>query len=419
VNAALEQLALRVKQASGIEADGSRLAALGAAVTRLGAGSPGEVLRRLDEPVGGPELLLRLVDEVAVKETFFLRNADELVRLDWRSLHADARVRGADRVRVWCTACASGDEAYSLAILALEAFWPLPPPVEILATDIAPSALARARAGRYRDRAVAHVPTELRDRWLERVGATMQVREAVRALVRFERHNLVRDPMPPLGEAPFDVITCRNVLIYFAADQVAGTVRGLRSALVPDGRLVLGAADRLSGSRVLGREDPTRRGAPSRTLHPVAERAVRQGPRETRPGRAAHMAAARGDAGSGTVSAARQRRATSGPDAPEVNPELDADVALLLGRAARARGDHGDAVRWLRRTLYLDPDRAVAALELSLAHAARGETGAQRRALWTALRTAEAAGGSDNEELAAECRSRLAALDEPRDGVAS
>jgi chemotaxis methyl-accepting protein methylase len=391
VSASLQQLAQRVQDVSGIEADGTRLPMLRAAVSRLGVGGPGEVLRRLEEPAGDSELLLALVDEVAVKETFFLRNADELMRLDWQSLYADARVRGADRVRVWCTACATGDEAYSLAILALEAFWPVAPPVEILATDLSRSALARARAGRYRDRAVAHVPGELRTRWLERDGATMRVREPVRALVRFERHNLVRDPIPPLGQASFDVITCRNVLIYFAADQVAETVRGLRGAVVPGGRLILGAADRLAGSRVLGREDPTRHAVPSRTLRPVAERSVREPPRPTRAGRAA----------------------------PDPAPELDADVALLLGRAARARGDHGDAVRWLRRALYLDPDRAVAALELSLAHAARGEVDAQRRALWTALRTAETAGGSDNEELAAECRSRLAALDEPRGGVAS
>jgi chemotaxis protein methyltransferase CheR len=396
---ALIQLAQRVHSASGIEIDATRLTALRSAVQRLDAGTASEVLRGLDEPRCGAELLLALIDEVAVKETFFLRNAEELTRLDWRSMLAEARVRGEDRVRVWCTACATGDEAYSLAILAREAYWPLDPPVEILATDISPSALTRARAGSYRERSVAHVPAELRARWFERDGGMMRVREPVRSLVRFAHHNLVRDPIPPLGESTFDVITCRNVLIYFAADEVASTVRGLRTALSPTGRLVLGAADRLSGARVLGREDPTRRPIPSRTLHPVAERSVREAPRRTRPA----VAGAAGSAG--------------GTDA--VDPALDADVALVLGRAARARGDQGDAVRWLRRTLYLDPDRAVAALELSLAHAARGETAAERRALWTALRTAEAAGGSENEELAAECRSRLAAQDEPRGGVAS
>jgi chemotaxis protein methyltransferase CheR len=407
VTAVLEELGRRVQEASGIASDGARLTTLRAAVERLGAGTPGEVLRGLDDPFDGPALLLALVDEVAVKETFFLRNADELARVDWRALHAGARARGDDRVRVWCTACASGDEAYSLAILALEAFRPAPAPVEILATDIAPSALARAREGRYRSRAVAQVPPELRERWFLRSGDGLRVREPVRALVRFERHNLVRDPIPPLGSPAFDVITCRNVLIYFAAEKVAQTVRGLRGALVLDGRLVLGAADRLSGARALGREDPTRRPAASPTL-----RRLGQDPehRSERPARARAEAAGRPRGGI----------ATGGPrSAGATDPELDADVALLLGRAARARGDHGDAVRWLRRALYLDPDRAVAALELSLAHGARGEAGPQRRALWTALRTAEVAGGAENDALAAECRARLAALDEPRGDVAS
>ncbi|MCW3008051.1 MAG: methyltransferase, CheR-type, partial [Solirubrobacterales bacterium] len=251
---ALVQLAQRVHSASGIEIDATRLTALRSAVQRLDAGTASEVLRGLDEPRCGAELLLALIDEVAVKETFFLRNAEELTRLDWRSMLAEARVRGEDRVRVWCTACATGDEAYSLAILAREAYWPLDPPVEILATDISPSALTRARAGSYRERSVAHVPAELRARWFERDGGMMRVREPVRSLVRFAHHNLVRDPIPPLGESTFDVITCRNVLIYFAADEVASTVRGLRTALSPTGRLVLGAADRLSGARVLGRE---------------------------------------------------------------------------------------------------------------------------------------------------------------------
>lgn len=86
-------------------------------------------------------------------------------------------------------------------------------------------------------------------------------------------------------------------------------------------------------------------------------------------------------------------------------------MALLLGRAARARGDHGEAVRWLRRTLYLDPSCAVAGLELALAHAALGDVAAERRALWTALRSAHSAGSRQDEELVRECRARLDALE--------
>jgi chemotaxis protein methyltransferase CheR len=374
---ALDVIAQRVRDDSGIVLDGARRSSLATAVARLDAGSPGEVLRRLDDPVEGRALLDHLVDEVAVKETFFLRNAAELEALDWRALHAAARGRGLERVRIWCTACATGDEAYSLAILALEAFGGLAPPVDILATDLSETAVERARAGRYRDRATASLPAHVRTRWFQPDGRGLRVRPEVRALVRFARHNLVRDPVPPLGEAPFDVVTCRNVLIYFDEADVARTVAGLERALVPGGRLVLGAADRLSGGA-----------ATMAAVASVAAAATPPAPARRAPLRALPA----------------QPVPAAAPD-----PDLDADVALLLGRAARARGDHADAVHWLRRTLYLAPDRAVAGLELALAYAGIGDVAAERRALWTALRTAQDAGGDD--ELIAECRARLADLE--------
>lgn len=368
---ALDLIARRVRDDCGIVLDGARRSSLAAAVARLDVGSPGAVLRRLEDPVDGRALLGRLVDEVAVKETFFLRNATELEALDWRALHAAARGRGLDRVRIWCTACATGDEAYSLALLALEAFDGVAPPVDVLATDLSETALERARAGRYGERATASLPVALRTRWFEPDGHGLRVRADVRALVRFARHNLIRDPIPPLGEAPFDVVTCRNVLIYFDEAAVTRTVAGLERALAPGGRLVLGAADRLSGgaammtaaATVAAAADPPQRPAPT-SQPPPAER----------------------------------------PD-----PDLDADVALLLGQAARARGDHADAVHWLRRTLYLAPDRAVAGLELALAYATMGDVAAERRALWTTLRTAETTG--EDADLVAECRARLAELE--------
>jgi len=370
---ALDQIARRVRDDSGIALDGARRSSLAAAIARLDAGSPADVLRHLDDPVDGPALLAHLVDEVAVKETYFLRNAVELEAVDWRALHAAARARGQERVRVWCTACATGDEAYSLAIMALEAYGVATPPVDILATDLSQTALERARAGRYRERATASLPDPLRRRWFEPDDHGLRVRPEVRALVRFARHNLVRDPIPPLGEAPFDVVTCRNVLIYFDEAEVQRTIARLEDALAPGGRLVLGAADRLSGGT-------------------------------------ATMAAA---AAVAAVHEPRPALRAVPPPAPATterpDPELDADVALVLGQAARARGDHADAVHWLRRTLYLAPDRAIAGLELALAYAALGEIEAERRALWTALRTAQAEDG--DADLIAECRTRLAALE--------
>ena len=87
----------------------------------------------------------------------------------------------------------------------------------------------------------------VRERYFSNVHGVSCVNERLRALVEFRRHNLVRDPIPPAGEQPFDVILCRNVLIYFDRPTVEHILGALERALAPAGLLLLGAADRLSG----------------------------------------------------------------------------------------------------------------------------------------------------------------------------
>ncbi|HEY8584454.1 MAG TPA: CheR family methyltransferase, partial [Capillimicrobium sp.] len=302
----LDRLAAYVRRETGLALDGAQLSSLRGAVERLEPAGPAALLRRLDDRVDGPALTARLVDEVTVKETFFFRHPEELEAIDWRALSEAARRRGDARVRVWVTACATGEEAWTLAMLALEAFWPRPAPVEIVATDIAPGALARAAAGRYGPRAVARVSPGRRARWMTPHGDGLRVGDELRALVRFARHNLVRDPAPPLGHGRFDLITCRNVLIYFALPDVAAVVGRLRSALHPGGTLVLGAADRLSERSAVG--------APARApaLAPSAA------PRAARPARAA-------------------QRAPAGREPPAPGLQLDAVAQLGDGRDALDR----------------------------------------------------------------------------------
>ncbi|UGS34976.1 CheR family methyltransferase [Capillimicrobium parvum] len=375
---ALEELAERIRAASGLVLEGSRLGSLESALVRLALGTPEEVLRAADDPLEGAALTLRLVDEVAVKETFFFRHDDELRALDWAGLLAAARARGDERLRVWCTACATGEEAYSLALLALEALGPRAP-LDVLGTDIAQSALDRACEGTYRPRAVASVPAAMRERWFEPAGAGLRVGTALRGVVRFATHNLVHDDLPPSGEARFDVITCRNVLIYFSPGQVQRTIVGLDGALVPGGRLVIGAADRLSTGTV------GRLALPQAACARPASRAQRPRRRPVR----------------------RVRDRPGG--APQSSPP-DSRDCLERGRQARARGDHTEAVRWLRRALYLDPEFGIAGLELALAYSARGDVPAARRALWTAIHATQPPQTDDDAELLAECRARLARL---------
>src|SRR6185436_7806018 len=159
-----------------------------------------------------------------------------------------AQATGSQEIRIWCAACATGEEAYTLALLACEAFAPALPPVRILATDISPAALAAARAGRYGDRSLRTVAPSLRDQYFEREDERLLVGDRLRRVVTFAQHNLASGSMPPLGEATFDLIVCRNVLIYFDPETADRVVAGLWSSLRPEGTLILGSADALCGT---------------------------------------------------------------------------------------------------------------------------------------------------------------------------
>jgi chemotaxis protein methyltransferase CheR len=142
-------------------------------------------------------------------------------------------------MRIWSAGCATGEEAYSVAIALLEAGRRSAGDT-IVATDVSVRGLHAARAAVYGERALRWLPAALGERWLE-PGALRRVAAEVRALVTFERHNLVRDPPP--AAAPFDVVLCRNVLIYFTPETAATVLYRLVAALAPGGFLVLGPVE--------------------------------------------------------------------------------------------------------------------------------------------------------------------------------
>ena len=135
-----------------------------------------------------------------------------------------------------------------MAMVAADAAGGQPIDVAVLATDISSKALAEARAGRYEERDVAPVPLALRHAHLRRCGdardRTYEV-GPVRGLVTFESLNLVAPPYPVRG--PFDVIFCRNVVIYFTAADKRRLVARFVEALAPGGHLVLGHSESLLG----------------------------------------------------------------------------------------------------------------------------------------------------------------------------
>ena len=235
-----------VRRETGMVLPATRDAAILAAADRAAPGlDPGAFVAAASDP-GGRGLLDRLIDQVTVQETAFVRDSDQLGAIPWHRLLQAARAAGSGTIRVWSAGCASGEEAYTLALLAAEAFGQAPAPVGVLGTDISGAALAAAAAGRYQERAVRDLEPALRLRYLDRqADGSYLVADRLRSLVRFRRHNLVRDPAPPPGEVGFDLVACRNVLIYFDPPLVEQVIRSLERSLQPDGVLMLGAADAL------------------------------------------------------------------------------------------------------------------------------------------------------------------------------
>ncbi|MCB4801173.1 chemotaxis protein methyltransferase CheR [Methylobacterium brachiatum] len=193
--------------------------------------------------------------EITVGETFFFRYAEQFQALRETILPALIAAHRHDRtLRIWSAGCSTGAEPYSLAILVREALGDALPDwrIVILGTDISVEALATARAAEYGRWALRTMPPEDRLRYFTRLPPAPGIRREggfalrpeYRALVRFERGNLLSlvEPKVPPGEG-FDLILCRNVLIYFEAETVAAVVRGLGRRLRPDGWMLLGHAE--------------------------------------------------------------------------------------------------------------------------------------------------------------------------------
>ncbi len=353
-----------VRRETGIALPAGRQAALIAAVDRAARGlSPDAFLRAASDPLRGRGLLDRLIDEVTVQETTFVRDRGQLDTIPWHGLLLAARALGSWTIRVWSAACASGEEAYTLALLADQAFAQEQPPVDVLGTDISAAAIETAAAGRYRDRAVRSLAPALRDRYLDRqADGTYLVGQRLRKLVRFGRHNLASGPFPPPGEACFDLVACRNVLIYFDQPIVGRVIESLERSLRPGGMLILGAADALQRATTRPADRAGRPPDPdmARPGGCSLRRPLGSQPRRSREER---LAAALDAAGKGNRDAAMAQVASLLADDP-----LDADAHFVQGLVTLEAGEPARAAGALRRALYADAAFWLAAFTLGRAY---------------------------------------------------
>ena len=213
---------------------------------RTGIGSFGALVARLRQPSAEP-LIAQVVEALAARETWFFRDQAPFDDFAGRIVPALLASRSEEhRIRIWCAAASTGQEPYSLAMSIKEmgdrlSGWQ----IEILATDISNEALRRARSAIYSQFEVQRgLPIMLLLKYFKQIDENWQIGPDIRAMVQFRMLNLIGD-FAKLGI--FDVVFCRNVLIYFDQPTKISVLDRLAQNLDRDGYLVLGAAETVVG----------------------------------------------------------------------------------------------------------------------------------------------------------------------------
>ena len=208
-----------------------------------------------------PSLAEEVVEALLNNETYFYRDRAPFELLMKGALRRIERTRAAEkRISIWCAGCSTGQEVYSLAMSFAEdrlrwQGWK----IDILGTDVSRSAVERARAGLYSQFEVQRgLPVLQMIRWFdEEEGQQWRLQSQIRNSVRFQIHSLTETPPRP---GRFDVILCRNVLLYFSQPMRRLVFDRLAQASAPDAVLMLGAGETIIGQTEAFVSDPDHRG---------------------------------------------------------------------------------------------------------------------------------------------------------------
>ena len=218
---------------------------------------PDTLQRRLDKRlatlgISGLEAYLGYVakkpDELHILERLFLVSLSSFYRdrasfkVVEQALRSIVASKGSgEAIRLWVPGCASGEEAYTLAIILSEILGPArgSRDIAITGTDLSPDVLELSQAGLYREAAFKEMEPALRDRYFVGQGETYEVNAALRSMCQFRRHDLVRDP--PLSA--LDMVSCRNLLIYLKAPLQDQIIRTFHDSLLPRGLLFIAPSE--------------------------------------------------------------------------------------------------------------------------------------------------------------------------------
>lgn len=238
-------IAREVKARSGLVLDAEQAylieTRLSPIARREGLGSVAELaaaarLRR-DE-----RLIWQITDALLTSETSFFRDRAPFTTLREQIIPELLRKRGGEKLRIWCAAASTGQEPFSIAMMLDEMRAEgRGGDIEIIATDISERVLEKARAGLYSQFEVQRgLPITTLLRHFEKAGELWRIADRIRAMVRFQRFNLLDDPKP-LGR--FDIVLCRNVLHYFDPPTKQATLEKIAAQMSDDGILLLGAGE--------------------------------------------------------------------------------------------------------------------------------------------------------------------------------
>lgn len=207
-----------------------------------------------------PKLAKDVIEAMTINETYFFRDKTPFDQFRNTILPALIETRQKERkLRIWSAAASTGQEAYSLAMILEDNAARMPGwNIEILGTDLSDQVLEKARKGIYSQFEVQRgLPTPMLLRHFTQTGESWQISEAMRSKVTFRQLNLLSD-FTSLGR--FDVIFCRNVLIYFDTNLKADILSRMTRMLTPDGFLTLGASESLIGIKTDLAAHPEQRG---------------------------------------------------------------------------------------------------------------------------------------------------------------
>ena len=207
-----------------------------------------------------PALTDQVIEALLNNETYFFRDKLPFDLLLGGPVKRLEQARARDRrVSIWCAGCSTGQEVYSLAMSFAEekARWQ-GWKIDIIGTDLSRSAVERARAGSYSQFEVQRgLPVVQMIRWFDEGNGVWEVQRALKDMVRFEVRNMIEPPPHP---GRFDIILCRNLLLYFTPDMRRLAFTRLAEAIADDGTLMLGAGETVLGQTERFVSDPDHRG---------------------------------------------------------------------------------------------------------------------------------------------------------------